>query len=164
MAMQNCLICYKRFYAKPSHINMGWGKFCSKTCQYESQKTGKITLCHTCKAKVYKTMSDQLKTNSGKLFCSKSCQTIWRNKKFSGDKHSNWAGGISSYRIALTRSSKAFQCAKCNLKDKRVLAVHHLDKNRSNNKLSNLIWLCHNCHYLVHHSKKEAIGFMVLVA
>jgi len=31
------------------------------------------------------------------------------------------------------------------------LIVHHIDKNRNNNGIENLIWLCQNCHYLVHH-------------
>jgi predicted HNH restriction endonuclease len=31
-----------------------------------------------------------------------------------------------------------------------VLAVHHVDQNRTNNKVTNLAWLCHNCHHLVH--------------
>jgi predicted HNH restriction endonuclease len=25
-----------------------------------------------------------------------------------------------------------------------------VDKNRKNNKIKNLIWLCRNCHFLIH--------------
>ena len=35
---------------------------------------------------------------------------------------------------------------------------------RKNNSVSNLIWLCHNCHHLVHHYKNETKNFMVPVA
>lgn len=90
------------------------------------------------------------KSKSGKFFCNKSCQTIWRNKYFSGSKHPMWKGGIHSYRTAIKRFGKKTQCKLCNIKDIRLLAVHHLDKNRKNNKKENLIWLCHNCHHLVH--------------
>jgi 5-methylcytosine-specific restriction endonuclease McrA len=62
------------------------------------------------------------------------------------------------------RSDLPQYCGRCKLVDKRVLAVHHKDKNRENNALSNLMWLCHNCHYLVHHDKSEAVGFVVPVA
>jgi predicted HNH restriction endonuclease len=41
-------------------------------------------------------------------------------------------------------------CKKCGNKDARVLEVHHLDKNRKNSNIENLIWLCANCHTLVH--------------
>ncbi|MBI4281264.1 HNH endonuclease [Candidatus Uhrbacteria bacterium] len=36
------------------------------------------------------------------------------------------------------------------MKNNRVLLVHHIDENRKNNVLSNLVWLCRNCHFLVH--------------
>jgi predicted HNH restriction endonuclease len=42
-------------------------------------------------------------------------------------------------------------CVLCKVSDKRILAVHHKDNNRKNNKVENLVWLCHNCHILVHH-------------
>lgn len=51
-------------------------------------------------------------------------------------------------------------CTLCKTEDSRILAVHHIDKNRRNNDLKNLIWLCHNCHFLVHHYdvEREKIG------
>lgn len=55
-------------------------------------------------------------------------------------------------------------CAKCKSTDKRILAVHHKDRNRQNNTVSNLVWLCHNCHFLVHHYKSEAGKFLVPIA
>jgi len=43
---------------------------------------------------------------------------------------------------------------------KKVIIVHHIDKNRKNNKLSNLAWLCRNCHFLVHHHEEENLKFL----
>ncbi|MDB5182531.1 MAG: hypothetical protein JWO47_315 [Candidatus Saccharibacteria bacterium] len=164
MPINSCQFCKANFYAKPSHIKKGWGKYCSKLCQSSSKKTGNMIDCFICKKPTYKNLRDQQRSVSSKFFCSKSCQTIWRNTQYSGDKHSNWTGGKSSYRVALLRSSLKQACGKCTITDKRVLAVHHKDKNRWNNDLSNLMWLCHNCHYLVHHDKREAEGFLVPVA
>ncbi len=41
-------------------------------------------------------------------------------------------------------------CEVCKITDERVIVVHHKDQNRRNNRLENLIWLCRNCHYIVH--------------
>ena len=54
-------------------------------------------------------------------------------------------------------------CNFCRVSDARILAVHHIDGNRENNKLENLAWLCHNCHYLVHHFDQEKRKFMEML-
>lgn len=51
-------------------------------------------------------------------------------------------------------------CGLCRTRDKRILAVHHLDRNKLNNKIDNLTWLCHNCHFLVHHDMVEEARFL----
>lgn len=159
------LFCNKMFYAKPSHIKKGWGKYCSKNCQYRAQRTGKDVTCYMCNKTVYRSIKDQNRSKSGNFFCSKSCQTLWRNKAiYSGKNHFNWSGGKASYRNILTRTNTPRECLRCECVDSRVLAVHHKDRNRDNNKISNLIWLCHNCHFLVHNYNNESEGFMVPVA
>jgi hypothetical protein len=161
MPIVSCEQCTHKFYAKPSHLTRGWGKYCSKTCQYTALKTGVITKCDFCGKEVYKSKKDQSRSASGKFFCGKSCQTNWRNTvMYTGDQHANWTNGESSYRQRLLRARRPQICTKCLSIDSRILAVHHIDKNRQNNKMSNLTWLCHNCHYLVHHYKSEAVGFI----
>lgn len=161
----SCTICNNNFYAKPSHIEKGWGKYCSKQCQFTGQRTGTIFKCYICSKPTYKMVKDQIKSKSGKFFCSKSCQTVWRNSYvYRGEKHGNWNGGTASYRKIMLDSKTPLACKKCGSTDSRTLAVHHKDKNRKNNSISNLMWLCHNCHYLVHHYKDEATGFLVPVA
>ncbi|HYC34317.1 MAG TPA: hypothetical protein VEC13_01140 [Candidatus Paceibacterota bacterium] len=107
--------------------------------------------CEICAREIYRSMSKSKRSKSGKFFCSKSCQTKWRNKEFSGEKHSFWKGGQYTYRRLMKNSKIDVECLLCCKKDIRILAVHHLDENRKNNKLSNLAWLCHNCHFMVHH-------------
>lgn len=161
MPIVPCQVCSKQFYVKPNRLVRGWGKYCSKECNNLAQKTGKIVNCHNCGKETYKKATDQRRSRSGKFFCNKSCQTIWRNREvFIGENHGNWTGGESSYRQRLKREDTEQICQKCKTLDTRVLAVHHTDRNRQNNKISNLIWLCHNCHYLVHHSVDEARGYI----
>ncbi len=164
MPQMNCPTCTKAFSAKPSRVLKGWDKFCSNSCKNQGQKTGKIVKCYTCKKQIYKTLTDQNRSISKKYFCNKSCQTVWRNSLYLEEKHTNWKGGENSYRDILRRTNVVPECSKCHSADLRTLAVHHKDKDRSNNAVSNLIWLCHNCHFLVHHYKNEATGFLVPIA
>lgn len=151
MPTVKCLICNDKFYIKPSYQKKGWGKYCSIKCRTRSQIKGKKVNCYICDKQIYRAPKQLKSSESGKFFCSKSCQTIWRNKiLYSGENHSNWTFGESAYRRILRASNKKQVCGVCQTVDTRILIVHHKDKNRKNNKVENLTWLCHNCHYLVH--------------
>ena len=145
-----CRQCKKTFTAKPSHIAMGFGKFCSRLCSSLSQKTGKEVSCDICNKKVYRIPKYLVGSKSGKYFCTKSCQTLWRNQLYVGERHANWKHGRAAYRSVLGRAKRERVCEICNTDDRRILTVHHKDRNRTNNNLDNLAWLCHNCHFLVH--------------
>lgn len=151
MPQVKCGVCSKEFYIKPSHQKLGWGKFCSIGCRSKAQFKGKYLQCFICNKEVYRAQRLILRSKSGKFFCSKSCQTLWRNQEFSGEKSHNWKNGESAYRNVLKRNGMALVCMLCRNNDERVLTAHHKDHNRSNNKIENLTWLCMNCHYLVHH-------------
>ncbi len=154
MPYTDCVICELKFYAKPKHLKIGWGKYCSKKCQGESQKTGKFTKCEVCLKKIYRSQGELNSSKSKKYFCSKSCACIWKNRNiFYGDGHANWNGGKSSYREAMLRGQIPMICSSCGIDNKRVLLVHYVDGNRENNKIKNLCWLCRNCHYLIHDGK-----------
>lgn len=152
MSTARCRICLSEFYVRPVFLRAGWGKFCSRNCKNEGQKTGKTVTCFICGKSIYRQRIALRKSRSKKYFCSKSCQTIWRNSRYVGDKHLNWKGGFSSnsYRGLLKRASNVEACSLCGISDKRVLIAHHIDHNRRNNRVSNLTWLCHNCHILHH--------------
>jgi len=149
-----CKLCNNKFYVKPSQKKYGHGIYCSRNCQYKGARTGKYVKCDTCGGKTWKTQKALKNTKSGKLFCTKSCHMIWKNKtSLKGENHPNWVNGEFAGRGILERSNKKMVCILCNNIDIRVLAVHHINHNRENNKLSNLVWLCHNCHHLIHHYK-----------
>lgn len=160
-----CQQCNSQFRTKPSHLKRGWGKYCSIGCRSLGQRRQYLYACYICNKAVWRTPKDLQKSKSKYYFCSKTCQTVWRNSKvYVGDKHPNWKTGVNSYRQIIARSSSERRCVLCQSTDPRVLAVHHIDKNRSNNSLANLAWLCHNCHFLVHHYDDELKRFMVAVA
>jgi hypothetical protein len=145
-----CSICGKEFYVKPSHLKRGWGKYCSKKCQNKGQIKGKFLYCNQCGKKIWRTPRDLKHSKSGKIFCSKSCQTLWRNRLYSGSNHPFWTGGLDKYRRVLLEAKIPLICNKCGYNNEQVLVAHHKDRNRKNKSLKNLEWLCRNCHYLIH--------------
>ena len=151
MPILKCKICQDKFYAKPNWIIKGWGKYCSRKCHYEDNRRGKFVNCFICSQEIYRSPKELRKSKSKKYFCNKICQTIWRNQEFRGPRHANWKGGEHiEYREIMLKNKIKQICKLCHCHDKRVLCVHHLDKNKKNNNIKNLMWLCYNCHYLVH--------------
>lgn len=150
----SCVICTTSFYAKPRHLKLGWGKYCSRVCQYRGQHKGKMYACSVCGTKVYRTPSDLWKADSKRFFCNKSCLAVWKNTHApKGKDHFNWKDGSGAYRNMMKRRNVKPICAECKICNERVLVVHHVDHNRKNNAITNLRWLCRNCHYLVHNGK-----------
>ncbi len=145
-----CRSCAKEFYAKPSWLLKGFGIYCSRECQSAGRKTGQIILCSLCGKEAYKQQKALNGSKSQKYFCGRECAVKWHNSVFIENNHGNWKHGAFSYRRILQRSSTNETCVLCRSIDDRVLSVHHIDKDRKNNKTSNLIWLCRNCHHLVH--------------
>ena len=163
MPIVKCLICKREFYGKPYFLRIGQAKYCSQACMRIGSRTGKIVNCHACGKEVYKTKKALRVSKSKTYFCTKSCQTKWRNSIFVGPKHANWIDGRNSYKSVMLRNKVPKICKLCKNVDSRVLAVHHIDHNRKNRSLSNLIWLCHNCHFLVHHDKETIKRMEALV-
>jgi len=153
MPQVKCKICDKEFYVKPSHQKLGYGKYCSRNCQRKGQVKGKYVLCEFCGKEIWRIPRDIKRSKSNKFFCSKSCQTKWRNKLFSGNKHANWKGGEYTYHRIMREHNIRAICSRCGIDDKKVLVIHHKDHNRKNNNIDNLVWLCRNCHYLTHDGK-----------
>lgn len=145
----NCSKCGKEFeiplkrYNYKLKINENF--FCSVECS-RKRKCVEAS-CATCGKKILTTEKIISKSKSGRVYCSKHCATIMNNHDKVGIKHPNFRTGMSTYR-KLAFSNYTHECAVCKWhEDEDVLQVHHIDNNRNNNDISNLIILCPTCHF-----------------
>lgn len=83
--------------------------------------------------------------------CSKSCAA--RHFK-TGDSNPNWTGGHYSYREICFREWGT-ACLVCG--EDKVVEVHHMDEDRSNNDPENLRPLCPTHHAYMHRGFSELI-------
>ena len=110
-------------------------------------------------AKAGKSLSDEHKLKIGN-----ASRDAWANGKFDGvhkgEHNYKWRGGVEkSYpkefndelkRIIKERDKYKCQICKTDLYKTHKAQIHHIDGNRSNNSLDNLILLCSSCHHSVH--------------
>lgn len=151
----SCDTCKKRFWRKRSQIGYAGRHYCSKRCHYVARRLGMYTKCASCHKLIYKTLRAVKNSQNKKFFCSKRCSNIILGQINSRSNHPNWKGGEYSYREFMNKQAIDKVCLSCGIDNKQVLVVHHLDRNRRNNDIKNLVWLCQNCHFLSHHYKDE---------
>jgi hypothetical protein len=123
--------------------------YCSKSCSYGSRKTGSFEECMVCKKPVWKTQSAKSRNIDNRVFCSRSCATVSNNSKYkTGQNHPNFTDGYGSYRERALKTLGT-RCVRCGYDiEESMLDVHHMDGDRSNNKIDNLMVLCVWCHAL----------------
>lgn len=82
----------------------------------------------------------------GTKHTKKSIILISKNRKNKAlrERNPRWNGGIGSYR----KKVDLLKCERCG--DLINLLVHHKDRNRHNNNMSNLEVLCYQCHCAEH--------------
>ena len=135
-----CLICGKEFRVTPSRIRI---KTCGNNdCKVkikilanrritEKLKKRIVVKCKYCGSEYWVHKSREFKTK----YCSLSCKAKAEKPRY--------IDGRTYYQ----RHRKE-KCEICG--SKRLLAVHHIDKNRKNSNPNNLITLCCVCHRRKH--------------
>lgn len=87
-----------------------------------------------------------------KTTCSHSCANTYFR---AGKKHPNYKGGSTvNYRKLIDIKA----CNRCGFSEyQEVLQVHHIDRDRSNNSITNLEVLCPTCHSVDHFLRRDGM-------
>jgi len=142
---------------------------CSETKKLKNLENKYVELeCAFCKKQFKRLKSKLNKSKSGLYFCCKEhkilAQKLSSDEKFSVIRPEHY-GTENSYR------QKAFdtyehKCAVCGFDPESeiyLLDVHHIDEDRNNNDISNLIILCPICHRKITHKKYKLINRNTIV-
>jgi 5-methylcytosine-specific restriction endonuclease McrA len=109
--------------------------------------------CDYCGQRFHKSRSKVRNSKSGRHFCCRVHKD--RSQVVGGSIAPLHYGTGNNYR---SKAMGAFEkrCEVCGYKDvPEVLVVHHIDRNRTNNELENLVILCPTCHEVKHFAAKD---------
>lgn len=143
---KQCQRCGSEFM--PSHPNnYAAAKYCTKACSDLARRKGVTLPCVRCGTLFYRAprmvRRNALKFASGG-YCSRECQQQDAKERA---LHNQRAGNYRS------NAWKVYErkCYDCGYDaHPEIILIHHIDGDRSNGALSNLIPLCQNCHCLRH--------------
>lgn len=154
MITKKC-ICGVNFQVSEVRLRYGRGKFCSKKCQYKN--------AHRPSGLKYKIvmvnkgwLKKGHKLGLGRKLSKEHIENLvnsHKGKHFSPKTEFKYKNGMG-YRHLLLKGILKQECVSCGENKLKRLHVHHKDKNRKNNKISNLTILCRPCH-LLRHNRKE---------
>lgn len=169
MVEKECLYCGKTFMAKPSYLKRGHAKYCSRICSCKSNAKNRIPApkteikCDFCGKSFCTTIKSAIRRASQNKteyrFCSKACKTSAQKLGTGFENmlpdHYGLGNGAYNYRDTAL-ANKPNICNRCGYSQVvQILEVHHIDRNRENNDLSNLEILCPNCHQIEHYNAKD---------
>lgn len=158
---KNCLVCEKPFDAKLKEHNRGNAKYCSLSCSSKRKRKEQIPnlVCSYCNESFYRPESKKNNSQSGLYFCCREhkdlAQRLENGLLEIQPSHYGTGVGLHNYRQKAF-DAKGEKCEKCGYCEHvEILEVHHIDRDRNNNDLSNLEVLCPNCHMWTHYENND---------
>lgn len=152
-----CLVCKKSFteYASRLRAEPFRAKCCSRKCKGILSRNKITKKCAVC-GSLFTTHPSNEK-QAIRMTCSWSCRNEW----FSGERSHLWVcGSRAPYPPTFNntikrrvRSIDNYKCAICGVHEDVIgykLHVHHIDCNKSNLNISNLVSFCRSCHRREH--------------
>ena len=180
MIKYNCDNCSKEYELKNSEFKKYKVHFCSIKCKGDYQRKALIGSnnpnyrnanieyeCDNCKKKC--NINRFHYSNFKNHFCSVKCRDEHRKKYglTAGKNNPNWQDGKSfePYNKDWTEKLKTEVrkrdnnvCKECGCTKEELgynLHVHHIDYNKQNNVIDNLISLCNSCHTQTNFGRKD---------
>lgn len=146
----SCNTCESKYRKQKRFEGSTQEHYCSKTC-YTKQNNNHVTLiCAHCGIEFSRKASYVNNSKSGLYFCCREHKDIGQTyiKDIQPDHYGTGSGEYSYRDKAFREYGKV--CSRCGYNNSLALEVHHKDKNRKNNDISNLEVLCANCHTIEH--------------
>lgn len=142
----HCYVCKKPIYRRPVVLKRNGGNaYCSQTCYGLACRKEKP--CIVC--------TKPILAEAHKKTCSRVCANKHRaGIRYKMNRPKDKVQYSRGLKIRLLRA-RGSQCERCGYNKYEILHVHHRDKNRKNNNLSNLELVCPNCHFEEHYLKKS---------
>jgi HNH endonuclease len=148
----DCEVCGGPVWA-PAHAPR---KYCSVACRGVARRGQRVAIaCRVCSTTLWKSPRQIQRSKSGAFFCSRTCKDYAQSLR--GGCKEIQPSHYGTAKVAPYRNLIPIERCGCGITDKRVLLVHHVDGDRTNNGLENLEVVCHNCHAL-RHQKQRADG------
>jgi hypothetical protein len=133
-----CTICKKGVYRRPVDLKLNKGlAYCSQKCYGISCR--KELPCVVCKVPIL--------AHKNARTCSRACANRYRAgiKYKLGHPKKDKVQNQRALKLRLIEE-RGKVCERCGYAKVEILQVHHKDRNRNNNSLTNLELLCPNCH------------------
>lgn len=149
----HCLECGYSWTANPGTVLYADKGGPNHICPNCGKKQRIKVKCALCGKEIERTLSQVEKNQTGYYYCCREHGNLHKN--LLRQKNGEWDNS-SNYRLKAFNTYE-HKCACCGWdEDKRILEVHHIDGNRNNNKIDNLIILCPTCH------RKITLGYYFL--
>lgn len=142
-----CVICDNLVYRRPKMLEQTQGRaFCGNACY--GMYCRNETPCMVCGKMILASLH--------KKTCSRSCANAHRTgiKYKLGQPLKDKVKAQRSLKLRLL-DARGKKCERCEYDKYEILQIHHKDRNRNNNDLSNLQLICPNCHYEEHLLEKS---------
>ena len=166
---------FKKFHSNSSKLKIKTSMMCKnnpnfgKHFQHSEETIKKIreslcgknnskikVICKVC-GKIKEFYPCDIKEGGGKV-CSFKCNGVWTSKNLSGENSSRWQGGKSFEPYSLdwkeslreeVRKRDNYKCQLCSCPQEECnekLHTHHINYNKRDCSINNLISLCRKCH------------------
>ena len=163
--MWKCKHCNNNFSFKSVSEKANHSRWCNKnpnrketTSKFSTMNDSTLgkkidfqVICDTCKKEFFVCEREKSFPSKSKYFCSRGCANsvggTAKSKKYNTDEN-------ASYRTVAWRHHKKI-CVVCG--EDKVVAVHHMNENHSDNSPSNLVPLCPTHHQYMHSKYKHLI-------
>ncbi len=144
-----CIICNTPMYKRPVEMQRNLGKvYCSRACYGRSCR--KELPCRVCEKPILASLN--------KRTCSRACANTQRaGTYYDGRQLKNNVVSQRAVKHQLI-AARGQRCERCGYSKTEILNVHHKDRNRKNNNLSNLELICPNCHSEEHYLKNNVLN------